>query len=89
MSKLGELIAKGKRKIAIVGTPCEIRAARRIQMQMLSDCQDLELTMIGLFCFEDFNYRDLKSEVQRLLNVDLDKAEKTQIRKCKFIVVID
>jgi coenzyme F420 hydrogenase subunit beta len=89
MSKLGELIAKGKRKIAIVGTPCEIRAARRIQMQMLSDCPDLELTMIGLFCYEDFNYRDLKSEVQRLLNVDLDKAEKTQIRKGKFIVVID
>jgi coenzyme F420 hydrogenase subunit beta len=89
MSKLGELIAKGKRKIAIVGVPCEIRAARRIQMQMLSDCPDLELTMIGLFCYEDFNYRDLKSEVQRLLNVDLDKAEKTQIRKGKFIVVID
>lgn len=89
MSKLGELIAKGKRKIAIVGVPCEIRSARRIQQVMLSDCPDLELTLIGLFCFEDFNYRDLKSEVQRLLNVDLDKAEKTQIRKGKFIVVID
>ena len=89
MSKLGELIAKGKRKIAIVGTPCEIRAARRIQQVMLSDCPDLELTMIGLFCFEDFNYRQLKEEVQRLLNVDLDKVEKTQIRKGKFIVSID
>jgi coenzyme F420-reducing hydrogenase beta subunit/Na+-translocating ferredoxin:NAD+ oxidoreductase RnfD subunit len=89
MSKLGELIAKGKRKIAIVGTPCEIRAARRIQQVMLSDCPDLELTIIGLFCYEDFNYRILKSEVQRLLNVDLDKAEKTQIRKGKFIVRID
>ena len=89
MSKLGELIAKGKRKIAIVGTPCEIRSARRVQLAMMSDCPDLELTMIGLFCFEDFNYRILKSEVQRLLNVDLDKAEKTQIRKGKFIVVID
>ena len=89
MSKLGELIAKGKRKIAIVGTPCEIRSARRIQQAMFTDCPDLELTMIGLFCFEDFDYRILKSEVQRLLNVDLDKAEKTQIRKGKFIVVID
>jgi len=89
MSKLGELIAKGKRKIAIVGTPCEIRAARRIQQQLMMDCPDLELTMIGLFCFEDFDYRILKSETQRLLNVDLDKAEKTQIRKGKFIVTID
>jgi coenzyme F420 hydrogenase subunit beta len=89
MSKLGELIAKGKRKIAIVGVPCEIRSARRIQQAMFTECPDLELTMIGLFCFEDFDYRILKSEVQRLLNVDLDKAEKTQIRKGKFIVVID
>ncbi|MCW3995448.1 MAG: RnfABCDGE type electron transport complex subunit D [Candidatus Bathyarchaeota archaeon] len=89
MSKLGELIAKGKRKIAIVGTPCEIRAARRIQLAMLSDCPDLELTLIGLFCYEDFNYPILKSEIQRLLNVDLDKAEKTQIKKGKFIVTVD
>jgi len=89
MSKLGELIEKGKRKIAIIGTPCDIRAARRIQQVMLSECPDLELTVIGLFCFEDFDYRQLKSEVQRLLNVDLDKAEKTQIRKGKFIVTIE
>jgi len=89
MSKLGELIAKGKRKIAIVGTPCEIRAARRIQQSMFTECPDLELTMIGLFCFEDFDYLRLKEEIKRLLNVDLDKAEKTQIRKGKFIVVID
>jgi coenzyme F420 hydrogenase subunit beta len=89
MSKLGELVAKGKRKIAVVGTPCEIRAARRIQQQLVMDCPDLELTMIGLFCFEDFSYPILKSEVQRLLNVDLDKAEKTQIKKGKFIVYVE
>ena len=89
MSKLGELVAKGKRKIAIVGTPCEIRAARRIQQQLVMDCPDLELTMIGLFCFEDFSYPILKTEVQRLLNVDLDKAERTQIKKGKFLVYIE
>ena len=86
MYKLGELVAKGKRKIAIVGTPCEIRAARRIQQQLIMDCPDLELTMIGLFCFEDFSYPILKTEVQRLMNVDLDKAERTQIKKGKFFV---
>jgi coenzyme F420 hydrogenase subunit beta len=89
MSKLGELVAKGKRKIAIVGTPCEIRAARRIQQQLIMDCPDLELTMIGLFCFEDFSYPILKTEIQRLLNVDLDKAEKTQITKGKFLVYVE
>jgi coenzyme F420-reducing hydrogenase beta subunit/Na+-translocating ferredoxin:NAD+ oxidoreductase RnfD subunit len=89
VSKLGELIAKGKRKIAIIGTPCDIRAARRIQQQMFTDCPDLELTMIGLFCYEDFNYQILKSEIRRLLNVNIDQAEKTQIHKGKFIVTIN
>jgi coenzyme F420-reducing hydrogenase beta subunit/Na+-translocating ferredoxin:NAD+ oxidoreductase RnfD subunit len=89
VSKLGELIAKGKRKIAIIGTPCDIRAVRRIQQQMFTDCPDLELTVIGLFCYEDFNYQILKSEIKRLLNIDLDQAEKTQIHKGKFIVTVN
>jgi coenzyme F420 hydrogenase subunit beta len=49
----------------------------------------LEFTIIGLFCFEEFNYWKLKEETKRLLNVDLDRAEKTQIRKGKFIVSVD
>ena len=89
MAQLGELIAKGKRKIAIVGMPCVIRAARRVQQQMFTDCPDLELTMIGLFCYEDFYYQILKSEIQRLLNINLDQAEKTQIHRGKFIVTIN
>jgi coenzyme F420-reducing hydrogenase beta subunit/Na+-translocating ferredoxin:NAD+ oxidoreductase RnfD subunit len=89
MSKLGELVAKGKRKIAVIGTPCQIRAARRIQQLLLEKYPDLELTMIGLFCFEEFDYNKLKEETKKLLKVDLDKAEKTQIHKGKFIVRID
>jgi len=89
MSKLGELIAKGKRKIAIVGMACEVRAARRIQPILLSEYPDLELTIIGLFCYECFDYYKLKEETTRLLDVDLDSAEKTQIHKGKYIVTID
>ena len=89
MSKLAELMTKGKRKIAIVGTACQVRAARRIQQSLLSEYPDLELTIIGLFCFEEFNYEKLKTETKRLLAVDLDRAEKTQIRKGKYIVRVD
>jgi coenzyme F420 hydrogenase subunit beta len=49
----------------------------------------LEITIVGLFCFEAFDYKKLKEETKRLLGVDLDKAEKTQIQKGKFIVEID
>lgn len=89
MSKVGELVEKGKRKIAIVGTPCEVRTARKIQQQLLSEYPSLEITIVGLFCFEAFDYDKLKEETARLLGVDLDKAEKTQIHKGKFIVTVD
>jgi coenzyme F420-reducing hydrogenase beta subunit len=89
MSKLADLIAKGKRKIALVGTACQVRAARRVQQSLLGDYPDLELTIIGLFCFEEFNYYKLKEETKRLLGVDLDRAEKTQIRKGKYVVRVD
>jgi coenzyme F420-reducing hydrogenase beta subunit/Na+-translocating ferredoxin:NAD+ oxidoreductase RnfD subunit len=89
MSKLEELIAKGKRKIALVGTACQVRAARRIQQLLLHEYADLELSIIGLFCFECFEYKKLKEETARLLDVDLDRAEKTQIHKGKYIVRVD
>ncbi|HDQ06781.1 MAG TPA: 2Fe-2S iron-sulfur cluster binding domain-containing protein [Candidatus Bathyarchaeota archaeon] len=89
MSKVGELVEKGKRKIGIVGTPCEVRTARKIQQQLLPEYPDLEITIVGLFCFEAFDYDKLKEETARLLGVDLDKAEKTQIHKGKFVVTVD
>jgi coenzyme F420-reducing hydrogenase beta subunit len=88
MSKLGELIGKGKKKIAVVGTACEVRAARKIQQIVLNEFPDVEITIIGLFCFEAFDYEKLKKETQRLLGVNLDKAEKTQIHKGKYIVQV-
>ncbi|MBN1245282.1 Coenzyme F420 hydrogenase/dehydrogenase, beta subunit C-terminal domain [Candidatus Bathyarchaeota archaeon] len=89
MSKLGELIDKGKKKIAVVGTACEVRAARKIQKILLKEFPDVEITIIGLFCFEAFDYEKLKKETKKLLGVDLDKAEKTQIHKGQYIVQID
>jgi coenzyme F420-reducing hydrogenase beta subunit len=89
MSKLGELINSGKRKIAMVGTACEVRAARKIQEKLLDEFPDLDLNIIGLFCFEAFDYEKLKAETQRLMGVDLDEAKKTQIHKGKYIVQIE
>ena len=89
IAKVDDLIAKGKKKIAIVGMACEVRAARRIQQILLREHPDIKLTIIGLFCFECFDYHKLKEETARLLDVDLDRADKTQIQKGKFIVQID
>jgi coenzyme F420-reducing hydrogenase beta subunit len=89
MSKIGELVETGKRKIAFVGTPCEIRTGRKIQQQLSSKHPDLQIIVVGLFCFEAFNYNKLKEATQRLLGVDLDKAEETRIQKGMFLVKVE
>ena len=84
--KLRELISQGKKRIAIVCTPCEAKVARKIQQRLKNDC---EITIIGLFCFEAFNCTKLKDEVKARLDVDLDKVEKTQVRQGKFTMYFD
>ena len=88
LSLLTDLITKGMRKIAIVGTPCEVRAARKIQQVLLNEYPDLQLTIIGLFCFEAFDYDKLKDAVKRLMGIDLDLVDRTQINKGKFIATV-
>ena len=84
--KLRELISQGKKKIAIVCTPCEAKGARKIQQSLKNEC---EITVIGLFCFEAFNKTKLKEEMCTRLGIDLDKVEKTQIRQGKFTAFTD
>ncbi|MCX6644081.1 MAG: Coenzyme F420 hydrogenase/dehydrogenase, beta subunit C-terminal domain [Candidatus Bathyarchaeota archaeon] len=84
--KLREIADQGKKKIAIVCTPCEVRAARKIQQTLKRNSSNQEVTILGLFCSEAFNYGKLKEEIKTRLGVDIDKAEKTQIRKGKFIL---
>ncbi len=86
IKKLRELISQGKKRIAIVCTPCETKAARKIQQTLKTDCQ---ITILGLFCYEAFNQARLKEEVKGRLGIDLDKADKTQVRQGKFLVQVN
>jgi coenzyme F420-reducing hydrogenase beta subunit len=91
MSKLEDALKEGKRRIAVIGTPCEVRAVRKFQQQW--DLEHLypgtEITIIGLFCLESFDYEGLKEYTKKLFDIDLDTAEKTQISKGKYIVTAD
>ena len=84
--KLRELISQGKKRIAIVCTPCEAKAARKIQQTLKKDC---EITIIGLFCLEAFNAAKLKKEIENKFNLDIDKAQKIQVKQGKFTAVVD
>jgi coenzyme F420 hydrogenase subunit beta len=87
--KLRELVAEGRKKIAVVCTPCQAKAARKIQQTLKQQAPDLEVTIVGLFCFEAFNYAKLKQQTQKTLGINIDKAEKIQISKGKFTAYIN
>src|SRR3972149_13887 len=89
MSKLLEAIEKGKRKIAFVGLPCQVRAVWKMQQTLQQEIPDLDITSIGLFCRHSFNPKKLKEKTKQLLGVDIDQAEKTQIRDEKFIMQVN
>lgn len=89
LSKLCELAKQGKRKIALTGTPCQARAARKTIQSLKQQFPDLEITIIGLFCFEAFDAVKLKEETRRVLKTDLDKAERVQIYEGKCYVYVD
>ena len=95
ISRLVDALRQGKRKVAIVGTPCQIRAVRRLQIrgcsndEVLNDLlQSAELTLLGLFCFESFDRRDLRSRIIEIMGVDPEDADRIQISRGNYIVVI-
>ena len=82
-----EALEKGRKKIAVVGTPCQIRVARCLQRQgYFARFLDAEIFLLGLFCFESFNYGRLESHMARLFGLDMNKADKVQIARGKFFV---
>lgn len=91
MPRLIDALKKGKRKIAVVGTPCQIRVIRKLQQKgyFNDEFADAEIFLLGLFCFESFDYRDLRARAKELLGIDLAKADKIQIARGKYIVTIE
>ena len=85
-AKLRELISQGNKRIAVVCTPCEAKAVRKIQQPLPKDCQ---VTVIGLFCFEAFNKAKLEEEIRNRLGVNVNNAQKTQVRQGKFRLWVD
>lgn len=81
VAMIGEAVKSGKRKIGIVGTPCEIRAVRKIQSVLLKEIPQIDITAIGLFCFESFYHDKLVSKMKELFGIDISTASKIQITK--------
>ncbi|MCX8153011.1 MAG: Coenzyme F420 hydrogenase/dehydrogenase, beta subunit C-terminal domain [Candidatus Bathyarchaeota archaeon] len=86
VSTLMDAIAKGKRKIAFIGLPCQVRAARKIEQTLQKEIPDLEITSIGLFCLNSFNPKKLVEKINSLFKVDEKQIENISVKDGKFII---
>jgi coenzyme F420 hydrogenase subunit beta len=91
LAPLIDALRGGKRRVAVVGTPCQIRVIRKLeQLDYFKDeFPDAEIFLVGLFCFESFDYRRLREHSKELLGIDIEDADKIQIAKGRYIATLD
>lgn len=78
---LAEGIKQKRANMAFVGTPCQIRAIRKIQMLGLKKYAKPLQFLIGLICSECFTYEGLmEKHVREKLGLNLNSIEKMNIK---------
>jgi coenzyme F420 hydrogenase subunit beta len=77
----------GKERLGVVGTPCQIKAIRRIQTSPLGSRRLAEAVSlsIGLFCMESYSYDSLVRRYFAMKGVDPLTVTKVGIKKGSFI----
>jgi coenzyme F420 hydrogenase subunit beta len=76
-------------RVVIVGTPCHITATRNIQSHLFRNLKNLfDITTIGVFCMENFEYTCLRSYIEEKIlkdtGLNFDDVDKTEIMKSIF-----
>ncbi|MEM2127017.1 MAG: Coenzyme F420 hydrogenase/dehydrogenase, beta subunit C-terminal domain [Candidatus Bathyarchaeia archaeon] len=79
-----------RKRIAVVGTPCQIRALRKIEKGIYTDKRIAESVAIkiGLFCMETFDYKSLMEFLEKK-GVNPKEVTKFAIRRGKFAAIRD
>ena len=79
---LDEAIKQKKTSIAFVGTPCQIRAIRKMQMLGLKKYTKTVKFLIGLRCSECFTYEGLiEKQIHKTLGLSLNDVRKMNIKR--------
>jgi len=72
-------------RMAFVGTPCQCRAVRKMQLLNISPAHVIKY-VFGLFCMENFDYDKLFELVKKETNEDPTNIAKMNIKKNFFII---
>lgn len=87
LSTIKSLERKYLRDIAVVGTPCQINAIRKMQCLGVIPA-DLVKYTIGLFCIENFSFDDLARErLEKKLDINMEDIVKLNIKE-DFIITL-
>ncbi|MGQ4874434.1 MAG: Coenzyme F420 hydrogenase/dehydrogenase, beta subunit C-terminal domain [Promethearchaeia archaeon] len=71
-------------RVAFVGTPCQCRAISKMKMLNIKPAHVIKY-VISLFCFENFNYKDLYNLLEKKTGITPKNIKKTWIKKNFFI----
>lgn len=77
------------KEVAIVGTPCQIKAIRRMQTteKVPHRLTDVIKLCVGIFCKEAYPYEGFfKKVIEEQLNIDLAEVDKFDIKRGNFII---
>jgi coenzyme F420 hydrogenase subunit beta len=81
LTALKKAVDEGLKRIAFVGTPCQILAVRRMQKANIKKFTNPIVFTIGLFCSESFSYPGLMVEkIQEGFGIDLMDVAKINIK---------
>jgi len=87
LSTVKSLEKKYLRAIAVVGTPCQINAIRKMQCLGVLPAHLIKYT-IGLFCIENFSFDDFaRGRLEKKLDINLEDIVKLNI-KDDFIITL-
>ncbi|MDF1541016.1 MAG: Coenzyme F420 hydrogenase/dehydrogenase, beta subunit C-terminal domain, partial [Candidatus Thorarchaeota archaeon] len=79
---------QGHSKVAVVGTACNIDALTRLETHpggFLSQSKDVDVTKIGLFCMESFDYNRLNTFLKDG-GIEIKDVSRMTIASGKFVV---
>jgi len=83
---LAEGAKQKKEKLAFVGTPCQIRAVRKMQTAGLKKYTNSVRFLIGLMCSECFTYEGLmEKHIRETLGLNLNDIKKINIKGKMFV----
>lgn len=78
---LAEAVKQKRQRVAFVGTPCQIRAVRKMQIAGLKKYTASLKLLIGLMCSESFTYEGLMEKyVHEKLGINLNDIVKINIK---------